>query len=162
MSVAAEPMFAAHASASRNGSGCESFLAAHIDENRRDREANDVVAEHRREAGHSENQRSQQHRRRQTEAADLDCYPGVEAAEPQLRRDDHEREQQDDGRQMDRMRRLVERELTDRQQRDRTQQCDPGSVQRQKRQRAQDHSEVDDAEDRDDGKVHGLDEGCRR
>ena len=126
ISVAADPMFAAHASASRNGSGCSPFLRhTSMSTGATARQTMSLLNTAESPATVKINAPSSIGGDR-PEAADLDRHPGVEAAEPQLRRNDHEREQQDDGRQMDRLRRLVERELADREQRDGAEQRDPG------------------------------------
>ena len=138
----------------------QSLPAANVDQHGSDREAHDVVAEYRRQTGNGKYQSAEQDRRRQTEVADPDRHPGVEAAETQLR-DHHEREQQDDSRQMDRLRRLIEGELADGEQRDRAEQCDARSIQRQEWQAAQDHSQVHDAKDHDDADGHGRGSGSR-
>ena len=61
---------------------------------------------------------------------------------------------------MDRARSLLERHVADREQRDRSEQRDAGSVERHVRQPAQDHSQVDDAEDDDDQRGHAADDAC--
>ena len=60
ISVAAEPTFAAHASASRNGTGIEPAPRADLDEHRRHRQADDVVGEHRRQPAGGEHDQRQQ------------------------------------------------------------------------------------------------------
>ena len=103
ISVAAEPTFAAQASASRNGSGSSFAARAALDEQRRHREAHDVVREHRRERpGDGHDQQREQRGGRDVGARDPARDPGVEAAEPELRRDHHQPEEQRERRHVDR------------------------------------------------------------
>ena len=75
---------------------------------------------------------------------------GVEAAEAKLRRHHHQPEQQGDGRHVDRHPRVVQREPAGRDERDGAEQRDAGAIERESRDLAEDHPEVDEREDADD------------
>ena len=78
----------------------------------------------------------------------------VEAAEPELRRDDHQTEQQRHRVVVDGENRLVDGQPAGCEDDDGAKQRDAAAIERQAREFSQDHAGVDDDEDRDDEKVH--------
>ena len=155
ISVAAEPIFAAQASPSRMRHRIEPAPGAAVDQHRRDGEADDVVAEHRRQRGGDCHQRGEEPRWRQRQRRQRARHPIVEAAQTHLRGQHHEREQQDDRRQVNRLGRLVEPHGVEGDERDRAQERDPGAIELEERQPPEEHPGIDDQEDDDDGRGHG-------
>ncbi len=133
------------------GHRVDAAAQARVGEHRGDREADDVVAEHRRERRHREHHGREQRRRADAQRGDAQRHPGVEPAQPHLRREHHEGEEEDQRRQVDRQRRLLGRERAQAHQRDGAQKRDAGAVEPQERQRPEDHAQVHDRKnDRDE------------
>jgi len=117
----------------------------------RDRETDDVVAEDRGQRSRDEGDAREEGGGRQRKVGEPQGHPGVEAAQPELRRDDHEREQEEEGRQVHGRRGLFGTDGLDPDEDDRTEESDAGSVELEERQPPQDHPKVDHEEDDDDG-----------
>ena len=83
-------------------------------------------------------------------------HPGVEAAEAELRRDDHQPEEQRERRHVDRRPRRGRRHPLGRDQRERAEERDAGAVEREAGDLAQQHPEVDDREDDEDERVQAA------
>jgi hypothetical protein len=150
ISVAADPIFAAQASPREEGQRIETPREAYLHQHGRDREADDVVAEHRRKPRDRENERTEEPRRRERQRSDAARGPRVEAAETQPGGHHHEREEQDQGRRVNRAPGFLQREGADRHQRDRAEQRDAGAVKLQERQPAEYHPCIHDEENQDD------------
>ena len=129
MSVAAEPTFAAQASASRNGHRVEPPARAALDEQRRHREADDVVREH----GRERRRRRPPPRRagprgRDGRGDDPPRHPGVEAAQAELGGDDHQAEEERERRHVDRRPGRGRGDPLGRDEGERAEEGDPGAV----------------------------------
>ncbi len=134
--------------------GIQAAARAEAHEDRRHREADDVVGEDRREPAGGEDHEGEQAFRRVVRRAEAGGDGVVEAAEPELRRDHHQAEQEGDGRDVHRGPRRVERHAAGGDERDGAKQRDARAVQREARQLAQDHPEVDKGEDAGDDEIH--------
>ena len=145
ISVAAEPMLAAQARPTRKGTGSRPRC-------RHRRATTGVIA---RQTMSLENtadsapataiSAASKPAARQRQRRHAARHRGVEAAQPHLRRHHHEGEQQHDGRQVDRARRVLHRLAGEGDDRDRAEQRHARAVELQARQAAEEHAQVDDA-----------------
>ena len=102
MIVAAEPAFAPPASAITNGRGSRPRREQPGAEHRRHREHHDVVGQHRRKHAGGRDREREQRRGRHAGGRDPRRAPVVEAAGGELGREDHQPEQDDQRREVDR------------------------------------------------------------
>jgi hypothetical protein len=132
----------------------EPAARARLEQHRRHREADDVVGEERREApGRRDDPGEEAFRRRVGVGHAADDF-AVEAAEAELRGEDHQSEEQRDRRDVDRRPRLFGREPPAGHDRDRTEQRDTAAVDGEAGQFAEEHPRVDEDEHGQDEQVH--------
>jgi hypothetical protein len=129
---------------------------AHLDEHRGHGKADDVVRQHRGEYSRRNDNPEQKRFWSSRVRRDPSDRFGVEAAQPELRGDDHQAEQQRDRVCVDGEAGFVERQTAAGENRNRTEQRDTAAIEGETRNLAQDHPGIDQQENGENQRIHAV------